>query len=1094
MLRYSPNAITYQAYPSEGNGGTDVFRYLVADAYGATAVGLVRVAITEPGDVQPPVAVTDTVIAGPDTDVQLHALTNDMYEEVDPPTIVPFDQMGNEVPAGVRLADVAGPILATTPALDAAPLQFAYALQNSGGVGPAAQVVVRSQAGYLNPPRTYDEVATAEGTVATVDVLRRTWDPDGPKSALRVTSVSVPEATIEGGKLTIPLIERPQAVTYVVTDATGAGSSSVVFVPPAGKGRPFLREGASIEMGVKATFTFDIGDYVVSPQDTPLSITVAESITSSPGQVSVAPDSESRLTLTSSGDYSGPAAVTFEVRDGPADADTTQTALITIPVQVGSATPVLRCPSWTQRLTQGGAPVDLRIGAVCTLWTPDPATAAGLTFTADWAEGLTDVTATPHGQVVTVAAGSNAVPEQTGLLRVAVDGFPETAKDITIQVVAAPKPTLVVSDITDVKQGTSVSQTIQLSSPLRDPEPTVVSIRPLGGMPAEATAEGNRFTITPGADSHGTMSFAVVASDLADRSRTDRQVEATLTVTVFGVPDKPAPPQPSMQLRSRAASVTYAAPADNGAPILGFRVRGAGQTVDCGRATRCDITGLENGTAVSFQVQAYNKAGDSEWSDAGPSVTPDQIPGRVPSFSASNPADGQVTLNWSPAINEGSEVTDYVISYAGQSVSVPGGQTSRTITGLDNNAVYTFTIVARNAAGVSEEPTSTTGQSSGRPVMSTLTVSSSDLGPSANVTVAWGAANAQGPRPVTYTVTRTGGSAGTRTWSGVTGTSVGDQVTYDGSTYTYSVTAVNATGGAAHTSAAVTKTFQATGKPAAWSAPSATATGADGTLSISFTVPASRGARSVVTLYGAGGPPTMASGSSTTSTAFNGVTLAGLTNGQGYAMHLTVCNENNACSQSPTFSATPYGPLADPTLKVTVNKDTITWSASGSGNGRSATLTVDDTAGSPSTTGAGSLSLGPTTRTIGFGKTVTVTATLSDPNGGRSTRTARVTVTTEAAPPPPDPTVTVTRGVLRKGSQCSADWCAEIITTTKDFSGTVTCRVSNSDLFGAWGGSWTQGPNTAVNGARQIYGGYSITVTCSGNGQTQSGTNSNWKP
>ena len=49
-------------------------------------------------------------------------------------------------------------------------------------------------------------------------------------------------------------------------------------------------------------------------------------------------------------------------------------------------------------------------------------------------------------------------------------------------------------------------------------------------------------------------------------------------------------------------------------------------------------------------------------------------------------------------------------------------------------------------------------------------------------------------------------------------------------------------------------------------------------------------------------------------------------------------------------------------------------------------------------------------------------------------------------------------------------------------------------LFGAWGGSWTQGPNTAVNGARQIYGGYSITVTCSGNGQTQSGTNSNWKP
>lgn len=1053
VLGFSPNAITYQAYPSEGNGGTDVFRYKVTDAYGATETGFVRVAITEPGAVQAPVAVTDTVVAEPDTEIQLHALSNDMFDEVDPPTIVPFEQMGNEVPAGVRLADAAGPILATAPAADAPPLQFAYALQNSGGVGPGAQVVVRSQRGYRNPPRTYDEVAEADGTVATVDVLRRAWDPDGPKSALRVSSVTAADATIDGGNLTIPLTDRTQVVTYVVTDGTGASSASVVFVPAANQGVPYLRDGASIEMGVNSTFSFDVSDYVISPRETPLAITVAESIVASPGQVTVGPDSESRLTLTSSGDYSGPAAVTFEVRDGPADDPATRTALITIPVQVGEATPVLRCPTWTQQLTQGGAPVDLRIGAVCTIWTPDPASAAGLTFTADWAQGLQDVSATPNGQVVTVVAGANAVPEQTGVLRVAVAGFPQTAKDINVQVVAAPRPTLVVSDITDVRQGTAVSQTIQLNSPLREPQPTVISIRQSGGMPAEASADGNRFTITPGADSHGTMTFTVVASDLADPGRTDRHVEATLTVTVYGVPGTPDPPQPSMQLRSKAASVTYTAPPDNGAPILGFRVRGGGKTVECGRATRCDITGLNNGDPVSFQVQAYNRAGDSEWSAPGPSVTPDDVPGRVPSFTVSNPADGQVTLNWSPAINEGSAIQQYLISFGGRTEPASGGQTSLTITGLDNNAVYTFTIVARNGAGVSEEPTSTTGQSSGRPTVSTLNVASSDLGASANVTISWSGVDPQGPRPVTYTVTRTGGSAGTRTWSGVTGTSVGDQVTYDGSTYTYAVTATNATGGAAHTSAPVTRTFQATGRPAAWATPTASATGTSGTLSINYSVPPSRGSDSVVTLYGAGAARRMASGASTTATSFNGVSLSGLSNGQSYTMYLTVCNESGACSQSPSFSATPYGPLSDPSLTVSVSQNTITWSASGSGNGRTATLTVTDPTGSQSVSGAMGISRGPVTRTVGYSQTVTVTATLSDPNGGRGQRVVQRTVTTEAEPPPPR-TVTLTRGasIGYYPESCSHGYygggpCRYVHITTSGFDGqSYQCTLTSSEL------------------------------------------------
>ena len=116
------------------------------------------------------------------------------------------------------------------------------------------------------------------------------------------------------------------------------------------------------------------------------------------------------------------------------------------------------------------------------------------------------------------------------------------------------------------------------------------------------------------------------------------------------------------------------------------------------------------------------------------------------------------------------------------------------------------------------------------------------------------------------------------------------------------MTATNATGGPSHTSAAVSKQFTATGKPAPWGSWTARPTGTDGQLSLTYTVPASRGGQSVVTLTGAGGTRTMAAGSGTASTTFNGVVIGGLSNGQAYSMQLRVCNEGGACSTSSTVA------------------------------------------------------------------------------------------------------------------------------------------------------------------------------------------------
>lgn len=1050
VMAFTPNTMTYQAYPNLDNGGTDTFRYVVTDAYGATESGVVRIAITAPGEVQPPVAVPDTIIAEPDVDVQVFPLTNDMVTDSDRAVIVPFEQSGNQMPEGIELSGERGPITGRTPGRDEAPVQFAYSLEASGGIGPAAQISIRSQQGYLNPPRLYDEVAEASGTSAAADVLERAWDPDGAKNELRITRVSNPEAVVTGGRIEVPLTDRAQVVSYEVTDRTGATSAAVLFVPAAGAGLPFLRPGALIEMSPNSTHSIDINDYIESPKRTPVRITVAESLGSSPGQLAVEAESEQRLALTSSGDYSGPGSVTLEVTDATDEEVGNQKVLLSIPVQIGAPTPVLRCPPSTQRLVQGGAPVNLRVASVCSVWTPNPADAQRLDYTAEFAEPVGDVRASAKDGIITLEAGTNAQPGTGGTVLIGVAGAQVVKQEMRVEVVAAAKPRLVVRDIADVRQGSSVTQAIQLSSPLRQPQPTVVSITQTGGMPAQASAQGPQFTITPGNDSFGRMTFRVVASDVSDPGRRDRHVEGTLSVTVYGVPDAPTPPQPAMQLRSKSASVTWSPRADNGAPITNYEVSGGGQTVQCGRATRCDVTGLTNGVPASFKVRAQNKAGWSEWSAEGPSVTPDAIPGRVPSFSASSPADGSLTLSWSPAQNEGSAVNAYLITYGGNSVTVPGEATSTTVRGLNNNANYTFSIVARNDAGVSQQPASTSGQSSGRPRMGGINVAASDLGATAQVTVSWPSADAQGPRPLTYTLTRSGGSAEAKSWSGLTGTSVADRVPYDGSTYTYSVTATNATGGEGHTSASVSRTFKAVGKPAAWGGWSARATGTNGQLALTYSVPPSRGGSSTVTLIGAGGNRTLAQGSGTSATSFNGVEIGGLSNGTSYGMQLRVCNENNACSTSARVSATPYGPLDDPGLSLSKSGDKVTWQASGAGNGRTASLRVSEPGGQPSTQGPGSLSLGPTTRTVGYEKSITVTATLSDPAGGRQTRTVSRTVTTDKAPPPPAPpprTVEVWKGGRTSGDDGTCTYygggqCYYIGITTTNFSGSYQCTVS----------------------------------------------------
>ncbi|GAA2843934.1 fibronectin type III domain-containing protein [Crossiella cryophila] len=83
-------------------------------------------------------------------------------------------------------------------------------------------------------------------------------------------------------------------------------------------------------------------------------------------------------------------------------------------------------------------------------------------------------------------------------------------------------------------------------------------------------------------------------------------------------------------------------------------------------------------------------------------VTPASPPGAPPGVRATA-GNGQLTVNWGAAANNGAAVSAYHVSWTssagGSSVRVGGGARSNVISGLANGTAYTVTVVAENPAG-----------------------------------------------------------------------------------------------------------------------------------------------------------------------------------------------------------------------------------------------------------------------------------------------------------------------------------------------------------------------------------------------------------
>jgi Ca2+-binding RTX toxin-like protein len=161
-------------------------------------------------------------------------------------------------------------------------------------------------------------------------------------------------------------------------------------------------------------------------------------------------------------------------------------------------------------------------------------------------------------------------------------------------------------------------------------------------------------------------------------------------------------------------TLSWTAPLSNGgSPITGYNVQvRSGTTIirtdPVGTGTTATITGLTNGTAYRFAVQAVNANGPGAFSALSAAVTPATTPG-APVLGAvtQGAAGGALTLNvaWTPpASNGGTAITGYTVSAynaAGtlvQSVVVGSGTRNRTFT-FTTVGPFAFDVSASNAVG-----------------------------------------------------------------------------------------------------------------------------------------------------------------------------------------------------------------------------------------------------------------------------------------------------------------------------------------------------------------------------------------------------------
>ncbi len=938
--------LEYQA--PAGTSGTDSFTYAVMDRYGARGIGTVQVGIAPPSPVnQAPITVLDMIVARPDRQLSIPVLLNDTDPDGDPLQLLDGSVKGVGESSAIAAVTNGARVQLTSPSVPGTYALTYTTIDGRGGSKDGAITLDIRLDTPLQPPVARDDLVAnddvAGKTSFDVDVLANDEDRDGAAEALAVTAGGSGVSVGAKGMVTVTVATARQVILYTVTDVDGLTAKAAIIVPGTDERLPTLKPD-KVPAKIKAgeTLTVSLTDYVSVREGHSPQLTFADRIKPGPGAdgTSLVKD-PTTLVFTTHVEFSGQTSLTFEVTDGTtADDPKGLTAVLTMPIIVessGQSPPVLT-PSEIQ--VAAGEPakaVDLK----AMVRDPDSGDMERLVFSIDSQPSGFSIEL--KGTDLFVSTPPETEPGTQGLVEVTVtDGATTPVKGtIPIRSISSTRPLISVTEVVITTAKAGSPETIDLTkvvvNPFADQGKPVTMI----GQPTvqigsgTATGDAAQIVVTPAVGFHGQMTVRYTLGDATNDAK--RNVEGRILLTVRDRPEPPAAVTAITQ-ESRTATVSWTAGANNGAPITRFTVRWSSGSRDCGAVTTCTITGLTNNVEYTFNVVATNEVGDSDPSAASNMVRPDVKPNQ-PAAPGAKFGDKQVDLTWSTPSTEGSPVEAFTLEIDGPTGGATQVQlglvTSYPWTGLTNGASYRFRVQAHSKA---EQPSDFSSYSAivipaGIPLGLTAPTVSADAPSSAlpSMTITWAVPNGNGDSAMTYELREVGTSA--VAWTGTT-TTARLTLPADTTDKRFEYRAQNKAGWSTWSPAS--NSVRAFQTPGAVSGITATPTGTNNQVQMTFTDAAGNGATSSEITYYWG-----TEGYSAVLPANRLITDSRLANGNSYSISVFARSTVNGISSpfGPAVSAAavvPYGPPHPPQVSASggVNSVTLSWNAGSSGNGR----------------------------------------------------------------------------------------------------------------------------------------------------------------
>lgn len=440
-------------------------------------------------------------------------------------------------------------------------------------------------------------------------------------------------------------------------------------------------------------------------------------------------------------------------------------------------------------------------------------------------------------------------------------------------------------NVTAVKGNTSA--TVSFTEPLSDGGSAIIDytvVSDPGGVTESGAASP---IVVTGLVNGSTYTFRVYATNALGDGAQSTPSNAVVPSTVPSAPTIGA----VTVVDIGTISVAFTANGDGGNAVTHFTATSSPGALTAQAGTSpIVVSDLTPGEDYTFTVTATNANGASAASAASAEITAVGLPD-APTIGVATPGDGQVSVAFTPPVNDGgSEITTYT-AYGSTGVSAEGASSPIVVDELVNGVSVEFYVTASNAYGESDASDGTgLVLPAGVPEAPAIT---GVVAGNAQASVSYDDGHNNGSAVTAFTVTSSPGgfeATGLDNPLVVTGLS-------NGTEYTFTMIATNGVGDSdvSNTSAAITPAT-VPGAPTI-----GVATGGDAQASVAFTPPASTGG-SAITGYTVVASP----GSATATGTASPIIIQGLQNGLAHTFTVYATNAiGNGASSAASNSVTP---------------------------------------------------------------------------------------------------------------------------------------------------------------------------------------------